>query len=137
MADTQTQPRILVVEDEWLIANVLEAMLEDMGCEVLGPAPALEPAFELIAQALPDAALLDVSLTGAKSFPLAEELDRRGIPFLFLTGYVDNDLAPPFDRYMVLPKPVSEQRLRVAVAEMLGSRIASPGGPSVGAGPDG
>ncbi|HEY1750092.1 MAG TPA: response regulator [Caulobacteraceae bacterium] len=119
MNDSDLRPRVLVVEDEWLIANVLEAMLEDMGCRVLGPAPAVAPAVDLIDRSPPDAALLDVSLGRSKSFPVAEALQRQGIPFLFLTGYQETNLDPPFDHCAVLSKPVSEAGLRRAVTALL------------------
>jgi CheY-like chemotaxis protein len=114
---------VLVVEDEWLIASVLEAMVEDMGCRVIGPAPAVAPALELIERTPPDAALLDVSLAGTKSFPIADELKRRGIPFLFLTGYLDSNLGKAFEGCTMLSKPISEVALHIALTALLDSRV--------------
>jgi len=80
--------RILVVEDEYMVAEDLRIELEDMGAEVLGPVPSLAGALALLATgALPDAAILDVNLGGEMVFPLAEALRERGVPFMFATGY--------------------------------------------------
>ena len=80
--------RILVVEDEYLLAQDLARELEDLGAEVLGPVPSVEEALALLdAEAPPDAAILDVNLGGEMVFPVAEALRERGVPFLFATGY--------------------------------------------------
>jgi DNA-binding response OmpR family regulator len=87
--------RILVVEDELLIAMTIEQILLDHGCEVLGPAPSVDAALELIDREPPEAALLDVNLNGRLSTPVAERLAVQGIPHLLVTGYVDLVLADP------------------------------------------
>jgi CheY-like chemotaxis protein len=97
--------RILIVEDEMLVAMNIEDMLLDLGHEVAGLASRLAPALALAAEADIDAAVLDVNLAGEQSFPVADLLDKRGIPFLFATGY---GLAGIEERYRgrtVLQKP--------------------------------
>lgn len=79
--------RILVLEDEFLIALDLVDLLDGLGAEVVGPAHRNEQALELLAQAHVDAAVLDVNIAGQRSDVVAEELRRRGIPFIFATGY--------------------------------------------------
>ena len=80
--------RILVVEDEYMVAEDLRIELEEMGAEVLGPVPSVAGALALLARgARPDAAILDVNLGGEMVFPLAEALRERGVPFMFATGY--------------------------------------------------
>lgn len=74
------RPRVLVVEDEWLIANHLQAMLEAMDCEVIGPVPTTRRALQLIGEAAPDVAVLDISLGESKSFKVAEALRDRLAP---------------------------------------------------------
>src|ERR1041384_7652891 len=79
--------RILVVEDEVLLAMNIEDMLLESGYEVAGIASRLTPALALAREGLFDAAMLDVNLAGEPSFPVADLLAERGIPFLFATGY--------------------------------------------------
>lgn len=80
--------RILVVEDEYVMAKDLQHELEDAGAEVLGPVPSVADALALLATDVrPDAAVLDVNLGGELVFPVAEALRERGVPFLFATGY--------------------------------------------------
>jgi DNA-binding response OmpR family regulator len=100
------QPRILIVEDEWLIADLLEQMLIELGYQVVGPASDVGEALALIEAQAPDAAVLDVTLGQGKSFPIAEAMARRGAPFLFLTGHVDGDLPAQYRSSPIICKPV-------------------------------
>ena len=83
--------KILVVEDNYLVADVMCEALRGYGCEIVGPAPNIEQGEKLIEQcgteAPLDGALLDVNLNGAFSFPLAAKLKACGVPWIFLTGY--------------------------------------------------
>jgi DNA-binding response OmpR family regulator len=79
--------RVLIVEDEMIIALEIESMLRALGCEVVGPVGTLKSALRLAHTEALDAAVLDVNLHGEKVFPVADELQARGIPFLFATGY--------------------------------------------------
>ncbi len=89
--------RILVVEDEYVLAQDLRLELEDAGAEVLGPAPSVAEALALLArEAPPDAAILDVNLGGELVFPVAEALRERGVPFMFATGYDRSSLPPAY-----------------------------------------
>jgi len=81
--------RILVVEDEMLIALIIEDVLEAMGGEILGPVATLEKALKLAKEETFDAAILDVTIRGGKVYPVAELLLARGIPFMFASGYGD------------------------------------------------
>ena len=74
--------RVLVVEDEFLITMTIEQCLQDQGCEVVGPAPSVEVALDLIDRERPQAALLDVNLDGRLSTPVAERLSALGTPYL-------------------------------------------------------
>jgi DNA-binding response OmpR family regulator len=98
--------RILVVEDEFLIAMLIERCLLDVGCAILGPAPSIEAALGLIEAERPEGALLDVNLSGRLSTPVAARLAQERIPYLIVTGYVDLVLADPVLRnapYMAKP----------------------------------
>jgi CheY-like chemotaxis protein len=86
--------RILVVEDNMLIAETIVDMVESCGCAVVGPAPNLERGLSLLERETVDGALLDVNLSGTFSFPLAAVLTERGVPFVFLTGYDDGTIFP-------------------------------------------
>ena len=108
--------RILVVEDNLLIAETLCDVLADCGCEVVGPAPDLPRGMALVDHDQPDGALLDINLAGTLSFPLASILEERGVPFVFLTGYDEGVLFPPeFRKVRRLSKPFDAK----AVAEVL------------------
>ncbi len=89
-AATLAGKRILVVEDESLIAMLLEMALQDEGCIVVGPASRVAEALELAVDGQHlDGALLDVNLAGEAVFPVAEALASRAVPFLLLSGYGD------------------------------------------------
>ena len=110
--------KILVVEDNFLIADVLCEALRGYGCEVVGPAQNVERGEHLVDQAETDdgrltGALLDVNLNGQTSFPLASKLLERGVPFIFLTGYGDQGGAVPeeFKSARRLSKPYSFDEL--------------------------
>lgn len=80
--------RVLVVEDEFLIAEMLSRDLQDAGAVVIGPASDLASAMGLLKAGLAmDAAVLDVNLGGEPVYPLADALEARGVPFVFATGY--------------------------------------------------
>ena len=79
--------RVLVVEDESLVAMLLEDCLAELGYEVAGTVGDVSTALEAVKQGNLDMAVLDVNLGGTMSFPIAEELDARGVPYIFVTGY--------------------------------------------------
>ncbi len=112
--------RILIVEDEALIALDLESALLGVGCLVFGPMAGLAEALQRIDEEPFDAALLDVNLSGELIFPLAELLAQRGIPFVFLTGYADAIIPERFRERPVCRKPCDPRRpmqaLRTALA---------------------
>ncbi|HEX5378721.1 MAG TPA: response regulator [Phenylobacterium sp.] len=100
--------RVILVEDEALVALMMEDLLEELGCQIVASFGALAPALEwLDAQStLPDGAVLDVNLGGGDDvFPLARALRDRGVPFAFATGY---GVLPDegFAEATVLHKPV-------------------------------
>lgn len=109
--------RVLVVEDDALLAMTTEDLLLMNGMEVLGPVPAAAPALELVAQERPQAALLDVNLGDGTSAPVAERLRALGVPFLVVTGYEDlADAEPALRDAPRLAKPVAPSALLQAMA---------------------
>jgi CheY-like chemotaxis protein len=112
--------RVLVVEDETLVAMMLEEMLQELNCSVLGPAGDLAEAMGFAEKAEFDLALLDVSLRRTPSFPVADILQKRGIPFAFMTGYGAQDFPAAYQQLPRLSKPFDLpdlQRALKALAE--------------------
>ena len=98
--------RVLLVEDEALIAFALEDMLLVLGAEVVGPAHRLDEAVALALTSELDAAILDVNLrAGEQSWPIADRLAGKGIPFILATGGAGDMIAEPFRDRPVLSKP--------------------------------
>lgn len=112
--------RILVVEDEVIIAMLLENMLDEIGCEVIGPAANVEQALDLIETgAAPDAAVLDINLDGEDSYPVADVLIARDIPFMFSTGYSKTSVHDEYAHFQLLQKPYSIQEISDALTAVL------------------
>lgn len=97
--------RVLIVEDESLVAMLLEDMLLDLGAEVVGVAASVENALALLQDESIDAALLDVNIEGQRSFPVADALRDRGIPYAFATGFGDGVLPEKYASVPVILKP--------------------------------
>jgi CheY-like chemotaxis protein len=113
-------PRILVLEDEPLIAMMLQGWLEEIGCETIGPAHSVQSALDLLQGATLDGALLDVSLRdGEKCYPVASALRDRRVPFAFVTGYVAEDVDAGFREVPVLCKPLQFVTFKAAIAKLL------------------
>lgn len=85
--------RLLVVEDEYMVATHIEMLLEECGCDVVGPVGTVEKALELVRAGHLDGALLDANLNGTSSAPIADALDAGSVPFVVVTGYGWLDLA--------------------------------------------
>jgi CheY-like chemotaxis protein len=112
--------RVLVVEDETLVAMMLEEMLQELNCSVLGPAGDLAEAMGFAEKAEFDLALLDVSLRRTPSFPVAEILQKRGIPFAFMTGYGAQDFPAAYQQLPRLSKPFDLPDLERALKALTG-----------------
>ena len=120
MAEVPKPKRILIVEDEALIALDVHDMLQEAGYGVAGTAERIEKALAMIANEAIDAAVLDVNLDGEKIWPVAYALRDRNIPFVFLTGS-SAQLEPhqDFEKVLRLGKPVNADALFKAVAAMV------------------
>src|SRR5690349_19526524 len=103
--------RVLVVEDESLLAETLCGLLQDAGCEPVGPAATVAEALRLIDQSRIDVALLDIRLKRETSFPVAHTLRQRGIPWVFLTSYAQHQLPDDLRDALVVEKPFSPPAL--------------------------
>jgi CheY-like chemotaxis protein len=117
--DESRRKRILVVEDEPLVAMLLEDMMSDLGFEVVGPALRFERAVELVESEALDAAILDVNLGDRRSYPVAEMLVARGVPFVFATGYgsAGTEWEP---RVPILRKPFQAEVVSSVMFDLLG-----------------
>ena len=113
--------RVLVVEDEMMIAMLVEDMLSELGCAVVGPAHALDDALHLArTESGLDVAVLDVNLAGQPVFVVADMLREKGVPAIFSTGYGDAGLRDVDRGAPVLQKPFHAGDLARALGEALG-----------------
>jgi len=104
--------RVLVVEDDFLVALTTMDVLESIGCKIVGPAARLAAAIQLVQSESLDATVLDINISGEMIWPVAEELQRRGIPFLFLTAYPQLSIVPKFFATVArLEKPLVKNHL--------------------------
>lgn len=111
--------RVLVVDDEPMVAILLEDALEDFGYQVVGPVENLRSAVQLAATERLDAAIVDINLDGQVSDAVAEKLQARGIPFLFVSGY-ERNTSLRFSGAPLLRKPFSVEDLHKAIDALLG-----------------
>ena len=114
--------RVLVAEDEPLIAMVLEDILEDLQCIVVGPHASLAATLAAVDEAAFDLALLDVNLRGGESYPVAEALDRSSIPFAFMTGQDTSSLPEAFRARLNLSKPYAAEDVDQVIRSLAGNR---------------
>jgi CheY-like chemotaxis protein len=116
---TQAQTRVLVVEDEYLIRMLLEDMLADLGYTVAAAVGTVAEARELATNGDFSAAILDVNLEGQEIYPVADILNRRSLPFVFVTGYGERNLLEGYRDRPALQKPFQADQLDAALAGLL------------------
>jgi len=121
-AEQQTKQRVLLVEDEFLVSKVLAMDLRRAGYEVVGPYATLADAMSAVQSQTFDGAILDINLKGQLVYPVAEELVRRQVPFMFLTGYADINMPDQFRVYQRLAKPANLTVLLGEIKTMLSRR---------------
>lgn len=121
MSRNLTGLRILVVEDEYLIANMIVEILERAGCVVVGPESELDGAIQTFRHENIDAVLLDVNLGGRLIFPLADQLDRHKVPFLFVTGYGPYTVPERFRDHPLITKPFMPHDLLQSLENIAGN----------------
>ena len=113
--------RVLIVEDSPLIAAVLEDMLSDMGCAVVGPTGNMAFAVDLAKAEQLDAAIIDLNIRGGKVYPVAEVLRDRNVPFLLASGYADWTLREDFKDRPRLTKPYTAETVQQKLLQLLGA----------------
>ena len=113
--------RALIVEDEVMVAMYVEDVLTDLGCSVIGIATSLAQALDIAREAAFDFAVLDINLAGDTSFPVADVLRGRRIPFLFVSGYTSGGVAEAYRNEPRLRKPFRAPDLARAIEEITGA----------------
>jgi CheY-like chemotaxis protein len=119
--------RVLVVEDEWLIASMIEAALASAHCEVVGPVGTLQQALERVFCNQFDAALVDLNLHGEMAYAVADALAEKGTPFLLVTSYEPSQLPEPYRACPRCGKPCPPHRLLAALSEVVAGQSSKPG----------
>lgn len=108
--------RILVVEDETIVSFLIEDTLLRLGCSEVRQAGTVAQALLLLNDRKPDAAVLDVNLSGTPAYPVAARLAELGVPFVFATGYGRKGIAPEWSSRPVIQKPFDEDTLVKALS---------------------
>ena len=112
--------RILIVEDEYLLADELALELADEGAVVLGPAPSVKRALGLLeGEASLDGAILDLNLGGEPAFPVADALIDRSVPLIFTTGYDAGAIPERFAHIPRCEKPINIRRITAALGKVI------------------
>jgi CheY-like chemotaxis protein len=114
--------KVLLVEDEAMIAMMVEDLLGDLGCQVIGTAGGLAQAFALAERETFDCAVLDVNLGGQRVDPFVDLLKARGAPFIFATGYGVAGVREEDRAWPVLLKPINGRRLGEALGRVVPAR---------------
>ena len=118
--------KVLVVEDEMMIAMLIEDMLDAFGCKLVGPATSVPRALELIGKEKVDVAVLDLNLDGKDTYAIADALRQKNVPFICATGYGSTGIRPEYRDRPVLQKPFQAKELETALAEALaGSNVVA------------
>jgi CheY-like chemotaxis protein len=112
--------KVLVVEDEMMIAMLIEDMLDEFGCKLVGPATSVPRALKLIGNESIEVAILDLNLDGKDTYAIADALQQKNVPFIFATGYGTTGLRQEYGNRPVLQKPFQQKDLEMALAEALG-----------------
>lgn len=118
--DTVKGARILIVEDEMMIAMLLEDLLKSSGYKVVGPASRVNNALGLASSEPIDAGILDLNVAGEEVYPVADALAARGVPFLFITGYKASAISQKYRERPTLQKPFNPQVLKETLRALLG-----------------
>ena len=121
------RPRLLVVEDNYLMADVVCDFIRDCGMEPVGPACDLDTGLELAWEQDVVGAVLDINLSGRPVFPICSVLSRRGLPFIFLSAYAPGMAVPGAYRSVpYVEKPFTDDKLRAALENLVSGQVEGP-----------
>ena len=110
--------RILVVEDSPVVGPFTADLLEELGCDVVGPAPNMASARELVEAGEFDAALMDIHIRGERVFNLCEMLEAQGVPFVFTSGYADRNMPEKWEDRPRVQKPYTLDQIEKALSAL-------------------
>jgi CheY-like chemotaxis protein len=116
---------MLIVEDETIVAMLLEDMLADLGCSTVLHAGSIDEAINLVHERKPDAAMVDVNLGGVYAYPVAATLAEAGVPFVFTTGYGAGGIATEWAARPVVQKPFNLENLSATLERALSENSAA------------
>lgn len=120
MSDSSdSRPRVLVVEDEYLIRMLMEDMLDELGYDLAAAVGTIAEASDHASNGDFHVAILDVNLDGQEIYPVADILAARGLPFVFVTGYGERSLREPYRSRPALQKPFQSEQLKTTLAGIL------------------
>ena len=117
-SDAEGKRCILLVEDEPLVAMMMNGFLDQLDCRVVGPCNTPFEALAFLKENAVDAAILDINLGGETVYPVADALARLSVPFVFVTGYGGESVDSRFSQVKRLEKPVGFENLRSVVREL-------------------
>jgi len=112
-------PKVLIVEDEFMVALFLEQSLEELGFEIAATVANLDAALRAVEAGGFDIAILDINISGQMSYPVADALRQRGIPFFFSTGYQGTDIPDPYGSFPRVHKPLTSTMVKAMVEKVL------------------
>src|SRR5438270_10386790 len=115
--------RILLIEDSPVVGPFTAELLEDLGCEVVGPAPNMATARDLAERATFDGAMMDIHIRGERVFPLCEVLEAKGLPFVLTSGYADWQMPDKWNDRPRLQKPYKLGQVHEALSEALNPSV--------------
>ena len=118
--------RVLVCDDNLLIADVIAEFLRECGLEPMGPVGRLESAIHMARERALDGAVLDINLSGRPCFPVCAILSDRRIPFIFLTGYPQTRIPIEYRGTPLIGKPFEPTEMKEVLAHMLGLPLEWP-----------
>jgi two-component system, response regulator PdtaR len=124
MQNPEKSLRVLIVEDEFIIADEIASIVEGVGHSIIGPAGTVDEAMSILEGGNPDFAIIDANLRGESSSPLAHRLSELHVPFCVCTGYRIDDLRSTFGEVPVVQKPVRARTL----LQILAAATARPDG---------
>ena len=124
VANSADKPCILLVEDEPLVAMMMNGFLDELDCRVVGPCNTPFEALAFLKENTVDAAILDINLGGETVYPVADALMRLSVPFAFVTGYGNESVDSRFAQVKRLEKPIGFESLRGTVRELCETALA-------------